>query len=1200
MSEKTSRLVAHLRERLQRTIRKLTWADLAVGGAITLGSFAALWTLAVGLEASLWLGTQLRTGLVLFAAAVLLGLTGTFVARPLAQLVGLAAGPSEEEVARTVGEHHPDVADRLVNLLHLAEGRRTHAPAPFVDRAVQHLAERIENVPFEDVEDFSRARRAARWASLPLVAGLAFLLVAPSTFLNASERLLAPRTEFERPAPFQLSVTPGDVRLVKGDSLQVTVRASGEGPNNATLLLRGAEEESSPERIALEADAGMFRHTVRNVRDSLQYRIVAAPVRTSWYTVEVVDRPMVRQIQLEVIPPEYTGRPARQLDPNVGDVTALPGARVRVNTHLGGPSIEEASLVFDDETEHPLELSGDTASGSFVLEEEGSYVIRLQSGSGVSNRDPIRYEVSLQSDARPTVSFLEPDGTAELTPDLTQPLRVQLSDDYGFRAVKLYYRRIEGQSSQSDSSFESIDLPLDHPTQTDQELTHRWLLAQESGLDLERGDRVAYYVEVWDNDVVRGPKSGRTDIQHLRFPSRSEQYDQLDEAQDQTREQMEELQRESESFRQQFRELRDELRRTREADWEDQRQLEQLKQQQEQLDQGVDELSQQVEEQNRQMQQNDLSSSETAEKFRELKRSINEIKSPELQKALQQLEKSMQDMDFRQMQQSLEEVNTNQEQYQQRLERTLDLFKQLKAQQRLEEMARRAEDVRKQEESIAQKTRERMESSSSAESPDEVQREEESSGDSPSDTSAEDTTQASRPEAADTTSTEESSVNDTTTSDDERASEPSEDPSSSDSTAHEDLATEQEQVAQQMKELMDRMQEAQKDMQEAPSAPSEQFQQLNEQLQEQNLPDQMEQTSEQLRKNELQNAQQQQQQMQQNLQQLQQQLSNMEQGMQGQQRSLNMAGLRSALENTLRLSERQEQLHATIRDLAAEGPTVRQYARDQKALSDGLQGVADSLQSIARQLPEMSRAVQQQTGNALRAMNRATSALDEREANSATGHQKTSMMHLNELALLLADLLEQMQQQQGGAGQMSAQQMMQQLQQMSGDQQKLNQEIQNFLNEAQGERLSQDMEERRQQLAEQQRKIKQQLEEMNVGSEAQEQILGDLERIAEQMEESAEDLEGARRNRELLDRQQQILTRLLNAQQSLRTQGKQDQRQGQQAEDDFDRQPPDERSAPEEADQLRRDLIRALEMGYSSDYEELIKRYFELLQESDD
>jgi hypothetical protein len=121
---------------------------------------------------------------------------------------------------------------------------------------------------------------------------------------------------------------------------------------------------------------------------------------------------------------------------------------------------------------------------------------------------------------------------------------------------------------------------------------------------------------------------------------------------------------------------------------------------------------------------------------------------------------------------------------------------------------------------------------------------------------------------------------------------------------------------------------------------------------------------------------------------------------------------------------------------------------------------------------------------------------------------------------------------------------------------------------------------------------------MDIDADMKQRLLGDLKKIAEQMEQSAQDLQSQRHSRDLLKRQQQILTRLLNAQQSLRTQGKKQQRRGQRAGTSPSASPPGERSPSNDTDALRRDLIRALEKEYSSDYEALIKRYFELLQRS--
>ena len=60
--------------------------------------------------------------------------------------------------------------------------------------------------------------------------------------------------------------------------------------------------------------------------------------------------------------------------------------------------------------------------------------------------------------------------------------------------------------------------------------------------------------------------------------------------------------------------------------------------------------------------------------------------------------------------------------------------------------------------------------------------------------------------------------------------------------------------------------------------------------------------------------------------------------------------------------------------------------------------------------------------------------------------------------------------------------------------------------------------------------------------------------------------------------------------------GKDNKREGKTAEEIL-RVSPADLPPSERLERLRKDLIRALETGYSSDYQALIRRYFELLQQ---
>lgn len=1181
MSEQTLQLVQVIRARLAQAMRRMSLSSVAFGTIVALALAALLWTVATALEALLWLPAGLRGLLFL---TVVLGSIGTFayLAGPsLLRLLGLLPPQSSLHAAKRIGDRFPDVGDRLRNLLDLSEGRSSEAPPQLLDGAVQMLGRQLLPVSFDEIEDFSRPKRALRLSLVPLLALLLFMVAAPGSFFGASQRLGSIGADFVRPAPYAFQVEPGDVELILGAELQTSVTAEGRRlPEEVTLALN-YEGEEHVERVNLLSDSsGVFRHSVVNVRRPMRYRVESAAVTTEWYEVAVLERPVMRGLQVTLTYPAYSRGGRRAIEPNVGDVTALAGTRVDVEVGLGAQQLEGAYLEFNDGSSIPLNRDGGQGVATFTLRQNGSYRITLEGENGIRNAEPIEYQLQVVDDAPPSIVMTSPSPTTELDRNLAVPVGARILDDFGFSDLKLHYRLAESRYKTPSDSFSVIDIPIQDPTQLDQHVGYGWLLAETTRLDPVPGDVVEYYLQVWDNDSWRGYKSARGETYRLTVPSLTERYRDLAEHQDSAEEEMVELLEEAESIRSDFQQLRDELRRNQEGNWDNERQLQQLQSRQAEMEQRVDQLGEQLQEMTQEMQTNDLVSSETLQMYEELQKVVEEINSPELREALERLQEAVQNLDLQQLQESLGDTEFNEQQYRQRLERTLELFKKIRVQQELDEAARRAEALAEQQRKLAERTRELMNEDEASASEDEDSRAEEERG------------------AEDESSTSESE--DQSDSESEQGNEGQEQPDGgsdqSKSQSADDLAREQERAQQDAQDLMEELRRTQEQMQELGTPSKDQLQELMEKSESQQIPQQMQQNAQQLRQQQLQDAQQGQQQMSQQLQQMSESLRQMQESMSGSSMNLNIAGIRQALEDVLTLSQNQETARQGVQQLAPDSPLLRDYAQDQVRLGEGLSIVADSLQRLSREIPQMSRTVQQYTGEALREMSAATTALADRSARAGAAHQQGAMMHLNELALVLADLLDQMMSGGGGGGSMSMQQMIDQLQNSASQQQQLNQQIQEFLNDIQGSQLVQDAEQRLQQMAQQQAAIRQQLREIARNSDARGKLLGDLNRIADQMEETIQELRTAQADRRTIERQQQILTRLLEAQKSLQERGREERREGRTADDLF-RESPDALTPSEAAEKLRRDLIRALEAGYAPEYQELIKRYFELLQQ---
>lgn len=1101
------------------------------GLLVLLAAACLYWVLAGAVEVFLRLPGPGRMALLTGAVVLFAALLIWQVLIPVLRWTGVLPGLSDDAVATRIGAVFPEVRDRLLNLLQLLDGRHSSAPEPLIQAAADRLGSDLAVVPVERVEDFARVKRAGRLATLPVVALLAAVLLWGDQFTSATERLLSPASTFEEPLPFSVQVSPGDADVVKGSDVTISAAMTGtEFPVEAILEYRFSGESVAETALMTAPPEASFE--LVNVRRTIEYRINSGRYTSAWFTLSVTDRPVVAQLSASVRYPAYTRLPAVRLPDNDGTVTALLGSRVNVEAILTGPEIAEAVAVFGSGREVALSGPGRSWTGTFPVLRDDTWSLRVTSVDGVENADPLAFRIRSTQDAAPSIRFVAPEASVDLDEAARVDVGWQMSDDYGFSRLTLNYRLDESRFGEPSDSFLVMPLPIGAANLLEQNGGITWSLVEDTGLDPVPGDVFLYYLEVADNNSVSGASTARTAMYRLRMPSLAERYEQLDEKEDRTEEGLEELVDEAQRIRERFDELQKELRSKTEAEWQDERALEQLKEEQQALEESVEEIAEQMEELTEEMAQNDLVSDETLNMFEELKEVADEINTPELMEALEDLQNAMEQMNLQEMQESMEDFEFSENLYQQRMERTLELFKNLRVQQDLDEAARRAEDLAETEQKLAEETEPLK-----------------ADGDMPAEER------------------------------EERA---------------ENLAKEQERAAEEMEQLEEKLEEIAERMEELDQAPNEAMDELADDTQDQDMPQEMRENAGDMRQQDFDRAQQQQQQMSQNLQNLQQNLQEMQEGMQGAQMQMNMAGLRRALDDVLGLSNDQETLRTEVQDLAADSPRLRQTAQQQLRMSEGLNIVSDSLQSLSRSIPQMSRDVQVHAGEAIREMADATNAMTDRAARRASGHQKGAMTHLNELALMLADMLDQMMNGQGSGGNMSMEQFMQQLQNMAGQQQMMNQQIQQLLNDMQGNRLSQDVQQRLRQLGGQQEKIRQDLRQLSRERSLQNEALGDLEKVAEQMQETIEELQQQRLSRRTVQRQQQILTRLLEASRSMQERGRERRRESESA-DQISRDSPAELSPSERADQLRRDLIRALERGYAPDYEELIRRYFDLL-----
>ncbi len=249
--------------------------------------------------------------------------------------------------------------------------------------------------------------------------------------------------------------------------------------------------------------------------------------------------------------------------------------------------------------------------------------------------------------------------------------------------------------------------------------------------------------------------------------------------------------------------------------------------------------------------------------------------------------------------------------------------------------------------------------------------------------------------------------------------------------------------------------------------------------------------------------------------------------------------LRILLENVVQASHEQEALMNEIGRMRTDDPSLVDKIIHQKEVADNFNMVRDSLRSMAMRQPmiqnfvfEELHTIENQTENAMKQLN-------DLKLSQATRHQQTAMMSMNNLALMLAESLENMENSmesmgmpmtcsmpKPGQGQQSMQKMQQLQQQLSEQLKQMQQQM-----EKSGQQMPNSMSEEFARMAAEQEMLRQGMQQMLNDMKENGQIGNDgLNEIIKDMEKLEEELVNKKINRQMIERSQRIESRMLESQ----------------------------------------------------------------------
>ena len=599
-------------------------------------------------------------------------------------------------VAKKVGTCYESIKDRLANALQVflleKENKQNYSPE-LIDATLAEIHNEIKNKNFANLLTLKQFSRLF-WILLLEVIVVIALICFPYNLNSAFVRLVHPGVNYSIESLYALNVKPGNVTVVKGED--VTIKAWSDIPGLSEMSL-GSSNKSHNNALLQKTQDDTFRYTIKSISDSLSYFVSAGELKSQNYSLSVLELPLLRQLRIKVVPPGYSRLEPYFLEDNVGNISALKGSLVELSGEAN-KSLSEATISFSQNKAIQMDVIGNRIKANFSIKKDDSYFISLKDKNDLSSQNPIDYQIDAILDQFPFVKIVSPGEDIDLAEDMIIPLAIEASDDFGLSKVQLVYQLIpEGVGDVDSSRFIFQDLNGIKVGSEQLSIAFNWDLKSS---EMMPTDVIAYFVKVYDNDNVSGPKSAESRIYTARFPSMFEMYEELAGDQEKAVESMENMQEKAQNLKEKLDKMALEMRRAEEIDWQQKQEIEDALKTQKEIQEEMEELSEKLDEMISNMEKNDLVSAETMKKYEELQQLAQEIMSPELQQAMQNVSDAMKNLDQKMVQKALEELKLTQEDLNNSLDRSIALMKKLKLEQQLDQALKITEDLLERQEQI--------------------------------------------------------------------------------------------------------------------------------------------------------------------------------------------------------------------------------------------------------------------------------------------------------------------------------------------------------------------------------------------------------------------------------------------------------------------------------------------------------------------
>ena len=623
----------------------------------------------LGLEYFLWLNSTGRAILFFCFWILTCFLFYRYILVPILYIFRIKRGITSKQASRLIGKHFPNVADRLLNLLDLAEDKNQ---SELLLASIEQRSEVLKPVPFTQAIDFKENLKYLKYLGIPLV--VVFLIYLSGnwgSFFNTYTRVVNYDLAYAPPAPFSFDLMTRDLNVLEDKSYTIKVTTKGDVRPDAVFIRINGKE------LILQEDKNEFQHTFSPPLESCDFQFFSGKVTSEMYHLNVLKTPKIQNFEVTLKYPAYL-RLQDEVLKSTGNAIVPEGTLATWN--IIGDNTEEVRLIDKDTVWNFINSSQGFKLSNHIY---NTYEYEITSSNkNVKDYEKLGFVFTVKKDAYPTIKVKQVLDT--LNPNVSYYIG-DTSDDYGLNRVELVWY-------EKGKDMESQKLVLGKPNTN----FHQFYYTFPSGLDLKEDVNYEYFFRVVDNDAIHGGKTvssrifktqllNQSDLDKKALDSQEAIIKNMDRTLDKLEEQDKELER-----------INKVQKEKNMLNFNDQNEIRDFLNKQEQQEQLMQKFSDQLKDNLKKSSKNDELNKMLQERLER-----QELEAKKNERLLDELKKITDKIDKEELSRRLEELGKKQQNSKRNLEQLLELTKRYYVTEKAAQLASELNELAEKQKSLS-------------------------------------------------------------------------------------------------------------------------------------------------------------------------------------------------------------------------------------------------------------------------------------------------------------------------------------------------------------------------------------------------------------------------------------------------------------------------------------------------------------------